>query len=101
MYLTKQEKKQLLCEVKEMNQNTPNGQIRDADTILADLVEKCDFEITGLADNLFQIWEISTDKRSIEDMFYLFTDTSFTDYLLNCKDVLSNQNEFTRFEERD
>lgn len=40
----------LLKEVEELNSNTPDGVIRDADTIIIDAnSEKC-FEITGIAD---------------------------------------------------
>ena len=40
---------ELLKEVEELNANTPNGMITDADTILVDLIDKNDFEITGIA----------------------------------------------------
>ena len=57
----------------------------DPDTILADLVDEVDMEIDGLSSSeLFKIWKKSTDKKSIEDAFYLFTDMTFEDYLDKC-----------------
>lgn len=82
---------ELVTKVIELQDNTPDGVIFDADTILADLIEKCDFHISGLAKYLFKIWKESDDKFAVEEMFYLFTDTKFEDYLNSCVEIMENQ----------
>ena len=43
---------QLLKYVEELNENTPDGQIVDADTILKDIMDEQDFEVTGIAQDI-------------------------------------------------
>ena len=77
--------KNLINEVERLSRNTPNGVIRDADTILVDLIEKNDFEFSGFAEDVFSIWKISSDKQTIEQLFYEFTGTEFDEYLKICQ----------------
>lgn len=79
----------LLREVETLNKNTPDGVIVDADTILADLIHENDFEVTGLAEEIFNTWRKSLDKKSVEEVFYSLTGTEFSDYLLKCKEQIS------------
>lgn len=90
----------LLAEVEKLNDNTPVGCIRDADTILVDLIEENDFEFFGFAHDkgsatikgagtIFNIWKNSSDKEAVEQMFYEFTDMSFKEYLEKCKREIS------------
>lgn len=94
----------LLDEVIDLHNSTPDGQIQDADTILADIFDKLkdectDGDLTGFSDELFGIWKDSRDKESVEKMFELFTGVSFENYLLRCqkeitrKEVLSEEKE--------
>lgn len=80
---------EMIKKVEELNNNTPNGRIVDADTILADIVANCDFEFTGFAQDIFHIWKQSKDKKAVEQMFYEFTDMEFEDYLRKCADEIS------------
>lgn len=80
---------ELLKEVEELNNNTPNGVIKDADTILVDMIENNDFEITGMAQDIFNIWKSSSDKNAVEQMFFEFTDVEFKNYLEKCKKEIS------------
>lgn len=79
----------LLREVEELNDNTPNGVIKDADTILVDVLQNTDFEVTGFAQDIFNIWKSSIDKRAVEQMFYEFTGMEFYEYLEKCKKEIS------------
>lgn len=79
----------LLKEVEELNNNTPDGWIIDADTILVDMVQKNDFEITGIAQDIFNIWRNSSDKEAVEQIFFEFTDMEFKDFLEKCKEEIT------------
>lgn len=79
----------MIREVEELNDNTPDGVIVDADTILVDLIDKCDYEFSGFAQSIFNIWKCSTDKKAVEMMFYAFTDMEFEDYLVKCKEEIT------------
>lgn len=79
----------LLKEVEELNNNTTDGWIKDADTILADIVQENDFEITGIAQDIFNIWRNSSDKEAVEQIFFKFTDMEFKDFLEKCKEEIT------------
>ena len=70
--------------VKELQNAAPNGIIIDADTILADFVEEADFEVSGLSNELFEIYEKSRDKECFKRMFEVFTESTFDEYLSSC-----------------
>ena len=79
----------LLKEVEELNNNTPDGWIIDADTILVDMVQKNGFKITGIAQDIFNIWRNSSDKEAVEQIFFEFTDMEFKDFLEKCKEEIT------------
>lgn len=76
--------KLILDEVEKLNNSTPDGVIVDADTILADIVEKSDMHENGVAQEIFDIWRGSYDKKSVEKIFYAFTGETFSSYLIEC-----------------
>ena len=71
-------------QVLNLLENTPDGVIIDADTILADLLEKANFEETGMAAELLGIWARSNDKANEPGVKTLLTDCNFEDYLDLC-----------------
>lgn len=75
----------MLNRVEELNNNTPNGLIVDADTILVDLVQSEDLEFSGFAQDIFNIYRNSKDKEAVKQMFYEFTGTDFYTYLEKCE----------------
>lgn len=70
--------------LEQMEKQLPDGGIMDADTILVDFLEKCDFHITGLAQDIFNIHRNSSDKEAVKQMFFEFTDMEFEEYLKLC-----------------
>lgn len=80
----KQTTEEMIKNVEKLNNNTPDGQIVDADTILVDLIQECDYEFSGIAQDIFNIWKCSTDKKAVEQMFFEFTGIEFDDYLMKC-----------------
>ena len=80
---------ELLNKVEELNANVPDGIVKDADTILVDMVQGNDFEITGIAQDIFNIWRNSSGKKAVEQMFFEFTDMEFKDFLEKCKEEIT------------
>lgn len=69
---------------KELTINTPNGVIRDADTILEDYLDNRETEISGIAEEVFDIYKNTTDKESVKAMFEALVGTSFDNYVEEC-----------------
>ena len=69
---------------REFTNNTPDGPVVDADTILCDIMQDVAFDETGLADEIFNIWLSSSDRVSVENLFETFTGVSFECYILSC-----------------
>lgn len=74
----------LIEKVRTLRDSTPSGMIKDADTILADIMSEVDFEEPGFSEALFNIWQHSYDKRCVESIFFLFTDTTLQSFLERC-----------------
>ena len=73
---------------KTLAEHLPNGLMRDADTVLADIMQEANFEINGLAKDIFNIWRKSSDRKSVEQMFFELTDYNFQSYLEKCQAVM-------------
>lgn len=58
------------------------GPFQDADTVLADLHKNVDTEVSGVAVEILDIWEKSTDKDSVEKLFETIFGVSFLEYLV-------------------
>lgn len=77
-------KNDLIKEAERLYNNTPNGGIVNADTILADKLEEANHKENGLALEVFRIWNESKDRDTIEKLFYTLTDIEFIDFLDEC-----------------
>lgn len=79
----------LVEEVMELSTKQPDGvRFRDADTILADLIEECDFQVTGIADELLRLYLEAENKDDFKSLFFFMTEKNFEDYLLESKKVM-------------
>lgn len=74
----------LVLKAKRLSENTPDGIIVDGDIILCDIMQNADFEITGIAADIFNIWLASSDRESVERLFYNLTDVSFEEFVDMC-----------------
>lgn len=76
--------------IRHLCENAPNGTICDADTILTDEIENfvncAEFEESGMAEDLFSLYEKCSDKELFKEMFFAFVNISFEDYLNECID---------------
>lgn len=79
----------MIDEVEKLNNNTPDGQIIDADTILVDALEANDFEFSGFSQDIFNIYKESKDKEAVKKMFYEFVGVEFDEYLMKCQKEIS------------
>lgn len=61
------------------------GPYKDADTILADIMEEAE-PVTGMADELFDIYLGSKDKKSIVKMFEAMTGVKFSEFINRIQD---------------
>ena len=84
---------EMIEQVEELSANTPDGTVIDADTILVDLVENCDLDGTGFAQDIFMIYQRSTDKQAVKEMFFEFTGVEFEEYLQKCIDETTRSEE--------
>ena len=79
----------LVEEVMELSTKQPDGvKFRDADTILADLIEECDFQVTGIADELLRLYLDAENKEDFKSLFFFMTEKNFEDYLFESKKVM-------------
>lgn len=62
-----------------------DGVIRDADTVLADIMQDADFEITGLGKEIFEIYKKTSDKEAFESLFYSLSGETFDNYIGKCE----------------
>lgn len=63
----------------------------DADTILKDIMDEQDFEISGMAQEIFNIYHKSSDKQAVKEMFFEFTGMEFDQYLMKCSKEITRK----------
>ncbi len=70
----------------EVNATVFGTAFHDADTILVDLQEEgLDIDATGVANEIFDIYKKTSDKKAFLDLFESLVGTSFTSYLRKCE----------------
>ena len=87
--------KDLFDVARYLNLNNQEGAICDADTILADILEdrgRKAIEETGIAEDVFTIWEKARDKKAVEEMFEVLCDCSFQEYFGKCIQQITRSN---------
>ena len=73
--------KELAEQVLDLSTKQPDGMIHDADTILADIMEAADFQVSGISDDILKLYLEVENKDDFESLFYLITDEKFEDYM--------------------
>ncbi|MDU3180443.1 MAG: hypothetical protein E6686_03455 [Lachnospiraceae bacterium] len=83
MWIKEESTKKLIEKANELEeiQNTMTGIFKDADTVLVDILNNQDYEFSGFAQDIFNIWKSSSDKGAVEQIFFEFTGKEFTEYL--------------------
>ena len=56
----------------------------DADTILRDLMDEQDWEVSGIASDLFERYKRATCKTEVEELFQFFSCMKFKDFVEKC-----------------
>lgn len=80
-----QETMAMAAEAVRLSGATPCGHgIRDADTVLKDVMDEADFEENGLGTEIIRIWMDSRSKGPVEKLFLALTGVPFRDYLARC-----------------
>ena len=70
----------------EVNATVFGTAFHDADTILVDLQEEgLDIDATGVANEIFDIYKKTSDKKAFLDLFESLVGTSFASYLRKCE----------------
>lgn len=76
----------------ELSNKLPkDSSIQDCDTILADILDEADHEITGIGTDVLDLYTESSDKERISQLFEVLTGTEFSDYLNKCEKIIQNQ----------
>lgn len=75
-------------EVMDLSTKQPDGVIHDADTILADIMEAADFQVSGISDDILKLYLEVENKDDFESLFYLMADEKFEDYLVKSKKIM-------------
>lgn len=68
----------------EVSQSAECGTVFDGDTILKDIMDDVDFEISGLFEDIYNIFKKTTDPESMAQLFFEFTGIEFEEYLKRC-----------------
>lgn len=79
---------ELTEDVMDLSLRQPDGMIHDADTILADIMEAADFQVSGISDDILKLYLDVENKDDFESLFYLMTDEKFENYLLKSKKIM-------------
>lgn len=79
--------KDMIAQVRKLVRKIPDtciDELHDPDTILADVVDVASCCETGIAEEVFSVWENSSDKKAVEKLFYSLCGITFKDYLERC-----------------
>lgn len=63
------------------------GGFEDADTVLQDVHDNTETEASGVALAVLDVWEQSTDKKSVEKLFEVLYGLSFTEWMIYAADA--------------
>lgn len=89
--MTQNYQKQVDRVVELSNKLPEDSSIQDCDTILADILDEADHEITGIGTDVLDLYTKSSDKERISQLFEVLTGTEFSDYLNKCERIINDQ----------
>lgn len=78
-----------------MQHNMPNGVVLDADTVLADILDNVETEVTAAGFELIELYLRSADKPGFCQLFEALTGTSWTAFIEETLRVMTKGNEPT------
>lgn len=79
--------KDMIGQIRKLVREIPDtciDELHDPDTILADVVDATSCCETGISEEVFAIWENSSDKKAVEELFHSLCCITFKDYLEQC-----------------
>lgn len=79
---------ELTEDVMDLSLRQSDGAVHNADTILADIMEAADFQVSGISDDILKLYLEVENKDDFESLFYLMADEKFENYLLKSKKIM-------------
>lgn len=81
----------MIKEVKRLNDESleTGEEIINTGSILVDAIQKNCNVYNFPVDGIFNIWKESTDKKSVEKLFYELVGMEFDRYLMKCKEEIT------------
>lgn len=86
--------KEVIKEILDTEDAEHTGLYRDADTILADIIDETDTEVSGSGYKIIKYWNDAPDesKQYIEFTFESLTGITFHEYIDRCTAILPSKN---------
>lgn len=71
----------LIAEVERLREEHKEEIFEETSFTFAELLSRCNNGFISISDEVFEVWKSSSDRKAVEEMFRLFTDMDFLEYL--------------------